>query len=270
MLGLDSSRFGNAMVLAASQASGLKANFGTMTKPFHAGHAAERGLLSAKLAQRGYTANADAFAGNQGLVSAAGTGSINEARLAAMDDEWAIRQTLFKYHAACYLTHAAIESTLRLRTSVSVADLGAVTVTVHPGLLDICGIERPRTGLEAKFSLTGTTAMAMMGLDTTDPVTFADEIVQGADLQALIAKVRVETDRNLTQTQAVVELEDTSQRVYSEQVDTGIPAADLAGQGEKLQAKFNSVTGAALGDEIHAYRDRIGRIDEQREVSVFL
>ena len=74
LLDLDAEQFGRAMGLAASQASGLKANFGTMTKPFHAGHAAERGLLAAQLARRGFTANPDALDANQGLSQAAADG----------------------------------------------------------------------------------------------------------------------------------------------------------------------------------------------------
>jgi len=163
LLRLNTEQFGHAMGLAASQAGGLKANFGTMTKPFHAGHAAERGLLSARLAARGFTANPDAFSGNQGLVEAAGVGTLDQARLAATDGRWLISDTLFKYHAACYLTHAAIESCLQLHTAVDPVDLSTATVTVHPSLLDICAIPRPSTGLEAKFSLTGTTAMAILG-----------------------------------------------------------------------------------------------------------
>ena len=113
LMKLDADQYATAMGLAASAAAGVKANFGTMTKPYHAGQAAERGLLAARLAARGFTANPDAINGNQGYVQAAGTGSVNTARLAKIADEWLILDSLFKYHAASYLTHAAIESGLR-------------------------------------------------------------------------------------------------------------------------------------------------------------
>src|SRR5439155_18321984 len=103
-------QFGRAIGLAASESSGLKANFGTMTKPFHAGHAAERGLLAAQLARRGFTANPEALEANQGLAHAAGDGHWHAGEVDALGD-WLVPQTLFKYHAACYLTHAAIEAT---------------------------------------------------------------------------------------------------------------------------------------------------------------
>ena len=107
LLQLDAEQYGRTMGLAASHASGVKANFGTMTKPFHAGHAAESGVNAARLAARGFTANPDAVSGNQGFIPAASTVS-EETR--GDTDEWMIMGTLFKYHAACHLTHAAIES----------------------------------------------------------------------------------------------------------------------------------------------------------------
>src|SRR5215207_2349779 len=72
LLGLDADQFANASGIAASQASGVKANFGTMTKPLHAGQAAERGALAARLARRGFTASAGAFEASQGLLQASG------------------------------------------------------------------------------------------------------------------------------------------------------------------------------------------------------
>lgn len=249
LLRLNTEQFGHAMGLAASQAGGLKANFGTMTKPFHAGHAAERGLLSARLAARGFTANPDAFSGNQGLVEAAGVGTLDQARLAATDGRWLISDTLFKYHAACYLTHAAIESCLQLHTAVDPVDLSTATVTVHPSLLDICAIPRPSTGLEAKFSLTGTTAMAILGFDTASPATFVDHIVQQPTLQEMIRKVVVETDSALRSTQTVVELEDKSQNAFRAEFDSGVPSTDLEEQGRKLAAKFAAIAAPALGDD---------------------
>ena len=249
LLQLDTEQFGHAMGLAASQAGGLKANFGTMTKPFHAGHAAERGLLSARLAARGFTANPDAFSGSQGLVEAAGIGTLDEKRLAATEGSWLIRDTLFKYHAACYLTHAAIESCLQLHTCVDAIDLSTATVTVHPSLLDVCAIPRPSTGLEAKFSLTGTTALVILGFDTASPATFVDSIVQQPVLQEMIGRVAVETDPSLRSTQTVVELEDKFQNAFRAEFDSGVPATDLEQQGRKLAAKFDAIALPVLGDD---------------------
>ncbi|MCB1683703.1 MAG: MmgE/PrpD family protein [Pseudomonadales bacterium] len=269
LLGFDDRQFGMAIGLAASQASGLKANFGTMTKPFHAGHAAERGLLAARLAARGFTANADAVAANQGLAQAAGTGSLNIAKLAHIADRWLIEDSLFKYHAACYLTHAAIESTLRLRTRVSAADLSAVTVTVNPALLDVCAIMAPRTGLEGKFSLTGTMAMAFLGIDTADQANFVDAIVQREDVQSLLGKIRIETDASLSNMQARVMCVDRHQRCHDEAYDAGIPATDLDAQRQKLDQKFLNLSQGHYGARASQVRDRIDALPSVRDLSEF-
>jgi 2-methylcitrate dehydratase PrpD len=253
LLELDAEQFGRAMGLAASQASGLKANFGTMTKPFHAGHAAERGLLAAQLARRGFTANPDALDANQGLGQAAGDGHWHTEQMDALDD-WLLPQTLFKYHAACYLTHAAIEATAALAPPAATVD--RITVTVNPGTLDVCAIPRPRTGLEAKFSLTATTAFTVLGIDTTDPASFVDEKAADERVRSLIERVTVTTDSSLRNTQVRVEIVDDGRTRVAEH-DTGVPATDLEAQGARLRAKFSSLGEPLLGADAKALAERV-------------
>jgi 2-methylcitrate dehydratase PrpD len=258
LLRLDSEQFGRAIGVAASQSSGLKANFGTMAKPFHAGHAAERGLLSARLARRGFTANLDAIDANQGLTQAAGDGSWHPERLDGAND-WLVPQTLFKYHAACYLTHAAIEATGAGLAVTGDRDPGRVTLVVHPSILDVCGIARPITGLEAKFSLTATTAFTIVGIDTSDPASFTDANANDERVRALMERTTVTTDPALRTTQARVELHGAGQSHHSE-FDSGVPATDLGAQGAKLRAKFTGLVEPALGDDAKALADRIEHI----------
>ena len=258
LLGLDAEQFGRAMGLAASQASGLKANFGTMTKPFHAGHAAERGLLSARLARRGFTANPDAIDANQGLAQAAGDGQWHPERLGRHGD-WLLPQTLFKYHAACYLTHAAIEATTSIRDQGDGVE--GVTLAVNPAILDVCGIPRPTTGLEAKFSLTATTAFTLLGIDTADPASFTDANTNDERVRALIERVTVTTDEGLRTTQARVELHGSGARRVAEH-DSGVPATDLDAQGAKLRAKFAGLVDPVLGADAKALADRIEHLGD--------
>lgn len=267
LLGASNEQFAHALGLAASQASGLKANFGTMTKPFHAGHAAERGLLSARLAMRGFTSNPEAVDGRQGYADAAAKGheAVNWQRLEEQDGCFLIEDTLFKYHAACYLTHAAIESVGRLRPQLAAAGVAAgdvekAVVTVHPGLLDVCGIPEPKTGLEAKFSLIATTSLAMLGIDTTDTGTFVDATLDDPEVARMIDRVEVRTDHGMGHTQARVELRANGHRL-EEFHDTGIPATDLEAQGAKLAAKMTGLTAPLLGAEAS---------DRLREMSLHL
>ena len=154
----------------SSWQSRMKANFGTMTfgaakpsfvKANFAGQAAERGLLAARLASRGYTADRNAVDGSQGLAQAAGSGGLEFDRIEQWGDRWATTQALFKHHAACHCTHAGLEATRSLLTNgINAHEIERITLTVNPSILDMCGIPEPVTGLEAKFSLRGTQALA--------------------------------------------------------------------------------------------------------------
>lgn len=248
LLKLDHEAYGVAMGLAASQASGVKANFGTMTKPYHAGRAAESGVNAARLAARGFTANPDAVLGNQGFIGAASNGKSPEGRLEESADEWMIMQTLFKHHAACHLTHAGIESVLRLKQKLVLGDLSSLTLTVHPAILNVCGIPEPKTGLEGKFSLRGTASLALNDIDTANPETFVDDVINSDAVQNLIEKVTIETDDSLTSMQTRVVWIDKAQNAHEEYHDTGVPATDLDEQAHKLEQKFESLCDFAKVD----------------------
>jgi 2-methylcitrate dehydratase PrpD len=266
LMRLDNEQFGCAMGLAASQASGLKANFGTMTKPFHAGHAAERGLLSARLAARGFTSNPAAFEGNQGLVQAASTGNMTMKRFAAYDDLWLTEQVLFKYHAACYLTHASIECLANLGNIAQSANCEHLEITVKPSLLDVCNIEVPATGLEAKFSLRGTACLTMLGRDTTDPATFNDEVVGRSEMRTLIERVNIVTDDELASTQSRVRLTTKGRDVHETFFDTGIPATDLDLQQTKLEAKYRNLAGVVVGEQVDGILANIDSVAERGSI----
>ncbi len=247
LLGLDAEAFGRAMGIAASSASGLKANFGTMTKPLHPGQAAERGVLAGRLAARGYTANASAIDGNQGFAQAAGNGELAHDRIAAMADSWATPRTLFKFHAACHLTHAGIEATSSiLAGGVPPESIEQITMTVNPTILDVCGIPDPVDGLQAKFSLRGTQSLLVHGVDTSAVDSYGDGPIQRDDVQAFIPKVLIETDTSLTTMQTNIAVL-ASGEVHEASHDTNRPSTDLDAQGAKLRLKFDGLAAGAIG-----------------------
>ncbi len=249
LLRADGAQYAVAMGLAASRASGVKANFGTMTKPYHAGLAAASGLASARLAARGFTANPDAVFGNQGYLQAAATGRAYDERVNAVADRWLIAETLFKHHAACHLTHAAIEGVRGLRHAAPPDQVEGVTLMVHPDILDVCGIPEPDTGLEGKFSLRCTAAMALLGIDTANPQVFVDAVIRREDVQRTLRQVTVQTDPSLTTMQTRVTLSCSDGGEYEAWHDTNVPERDLDRQERQLLAKFESLTGDARRGE---------------------
>src|SRR6201996_9169995 len=168
LLGLDTEKFATAFGIAGTQAAGLKSMFGTMCKPLHAGKAAYHGLLAARLAQRGFTARADIVECAQGFARTHSPDFHPERALATPPRGFHILNNLFKYHAACYMTHAPIEAARKLREQHGVTpdQVERIRLSLDETCDRICNIPAPRTGLEAKFSLRLTTAMALAGVDT--------------------------------------------------------------------------------------------------------
>ena len=271
LLGLDEAGWLHAIGLAGTQAAGLKSGFGTMAKPLHAGRAASAGVLASTLAAGGFTANPAVVETAQGFaVTHAGrdpsTQAIEDAK-----DRWYVRDTLFKYHAACYLTHATIESVAGMREEKALdpEKVRAIDIAVHPSLFGVCHIEEPRTGLEGKFSLRVTAALSMLDRDTADPATFCDETMADARVVALRDRVRVTADDSLRATQSRVAIETPVGRLETE-VDTGVPASDLGVQRERLQAKFlrlaEPVVGATAAADLAGAALEIDELDQVQEL----
>src|SRR5690348_9441973 len=249
LLGLDEAGTATALGIAGTQAAGLKSMFGTMCKPLHAGKAAQNGLLAASLAARGFTSRADVLECEQGFARTQSPDFNAEAALAEPPRGWHVRDTLFKYHAACYLTHAPIECAreLRRREALDVGTIREVVVRIDAGAANVCHILAPRSGLEAKFSLRLTSAMALAGIDTAHLDSYSERLAADPSLVALRDKVSVEFERQWPHTLAEMRVTLDDGRSVEARHDSGIPAADLAAQQQRLEAKFMSLAVPIVG-----------------------
>jgi 2-methylcitrate dehydratase PrpD len=240
LLGLNAEAFAAALGIAGTQAAGLKSMFGTMCKPLHAGKAAYHGLLAAKLAARGFTSRTDVLECAQGFARTHSPEFHPERALADPPGGFHIRNNLFKYHAACYLTHAPIEAarTLRQRHGLRPEQVARIVLRMDEAADRVCNIPAPRTGLEAKFSLRLTTAMALAGVDTGGLTNYAEATAADPVLIGLRDKVAFAFQPDLGHTKAELTIETTDGRRLTAFHDSGVPAADVAEQGRRLEAKF--------------------------------
>ena len=247
LLKLDDEQTRHAFGLAGTQAAGLKSVFGTMSKPLHAGKAAQNGLLAARLAARGFTSDTEILESDQGFAAVQSTSVNREAALAEPGQLFYVTDALFKYHAACYLTHNAIEAAAKLRAAngFKPAEVEAVRVHVNPGHMGVCNIVEPRTGLECKFSLRMTTALALAGEDTFEETLFSDATATRADLVALRRRVSVIPDAGGPGSTVEIELKDG--RVLAETVDVARPVRDLGAQQAQIERKFRHLAEPAVG-----------------------
>jgi 2-methylcitrate dehydratase PrpD len=200
LIGLGEDAVRHALGIAASQAGGLRANFGTMTKPLHAGLAARNGILAAKLAGSGFEASPNALDSERGFVeifSGAAT-SAEVSRFLVDPYRAAYAGLATKLYPACGATHPAITAALELgeRHSGLAGRVREITCRANPLVNSILVYPRPRTGAEAKFSLEYSIAVSLLdgqaGLEQ-----FSDERVARDDVQDLLRRIRVLLDPDI-------------------------------------------------------------------------
>lgn len=268
-LGLDEDSFCHALALGATQAAGLKASFGSMAKPLHAGCAAQSGLMAAQLARGGFTGNPKAIEAEQGFAAALHGENCNEAVIERFENQFLIRDTLFKYHAACYLTHAAIDATRTLvKEGLDPQHVTSVEVKISPELFKVCTIPEPKTGLEGKFSVRATVAMALLDIDTSDLRSYTDQQMSSTELVRLRDKIELTGVDELTTTQAQV-LVQTRKGQLESFSDAGVPNKDLDRQWERLTTKFDALAGPVVGsrsDELFRVISEVEKLQAARDI----
>ena len=194
LLALDQSELAHAVGIAASRASAVLANVGTMTKSTHCGHASAYGLEAALLAARGFTANADTFGARQGYTDSFYDDFRPEVLLNYGVAPWRIVSPGYaiKMFPSQYGTHFGITAALELHASIAdPAAIQLVQLTVPP--MSYVNRPRPNTGLDGKFSLQFTVAAAL--LDGRVGIgTFTDARLGKADMQELLGKIAVHHD----------------------------------------------------------------------------
>ena len=269
LLGLDAEAAATALGIAGTQAAGLKSQFGTMCKPFHAGKAAQNGLLAACLAQRGFSSRTDIVECSQGFALTHGPDFVPNAALATPAAGFHLLANLFKYHAACYFTHAPIECARRLRVEHRLTPdmIAGIALRLDTSCDRVCNIPVPVDGLQSKFSLRQTVAMALAGVDTASLGAYSAENARDPGLIKLRDRVRFDWQNNWPQTLCELELELVDGRCLTARHDAGVPAADIAEQGARLAAKFDGLVAPVLGaPRARELREMICGLDDVADI----
>jgi 2-methylcitrate dehydratase PrpD len=196
LLGLSAPRTAGALAIAASMASGIKANFGTDCKPLHGGLAARGGVEAALLAAAGFTANPRALEHGDGFGSTYGAGNAPAWDLATAGlgapHEIVEPGVGVKRFPACASTHQALDATLALADehAIAPADVEAVECAVHYLAPHQLIYGQAQTALQGKFSMPYCVAVALLDR-AVGFAQFTDERVRRADVQALMPRIRM-------------------------------------------------------------------------------
>ncbi|GIX49343.1 MAG: hypothetical protein KatS3mg131_3554 [Candidatus Tectimicrobiota bacterium] len=273
LLGLDVQQTQMALGIAASKAAGLRRNFGTMTKPLHAGEAARGGLEAAQLAQRGFSADPEILEGRFSFFTTfVGEGECKpEAAVEDFGQPYEIVSPGLgvKPYPSCRQTHRAIDAMLALVQAHGLKPeaVSEIVCQCSAVLLDFLIHHRPTTGLQGKFSMEYCLAAALvygrLGLEQ-----FTDASVQDPRVQALIPRVRLEhpdaerPDWEGKQADVVeVVLHDGRRLRQRVEVPKGDPQQPLT--WEELVAKFRDCTTSLLSEaQVAAAVEQIAHLEE--------
>lgn len=192
LLGFNHEQTRRTLAIAASQAAGLRENFGTMTKPFHAGRACESGVIAAELARLGFTATPIILEAGRGFFKAAGGGYDPQAIDGKLGNPWtfAFPGVSIKPHPSGSLTHPGMGLMLNLILdhNIKPVEIKQVSVGVNRQNVNALIHNRPTNELQAKFSMQFCMAILLLrrkaGL-----AEFTGEVVNRPDVKAMIEKI---------------------------------------------------------------------------------
>jgi 2-methylcitrate dehydratase PrpD len=187
----------NTFGLAASQSGGLRENFGTMTKPFQAGHAAESGLLSAELVELGWTAAEQVLEAERGFFHAFGGTFDPGAIMDRLGKPWTFASpgVSLKPYPSGSLAHPAMTELARLIAAnhIQAAQVEKVDIGANHNMTTTLLHHQPKNGLQAKFSMEFCLAILLLrgkaGLSE-----FTDQVVQRADVQDMMRRINFYVD----------------------------------------------------------------------------
>jgi 2-methylcitrate dehydratase PrpD len=245
-----------ALGMAASMAGGVSWNFGTMSKPLHAGQAARNGVLAAQLASRGYSANPRLLEGPRGYFETfAGEGKFDLAPLESLGTSYEIDGGIrYKAYPCGGLTHTAIDAMLALRREegVTATDVDQVRVGVTAGTASHIIYRIPENGLQGKFSMPYILARTLLD-GRLVPDTFSDEAVREPAVLALVERIHMEVDPELSDQVTInrpsrVHIQLKDGRSLSRQVEhaKGSPPSPLT--DEELREKFTICASRVLDE----------------------
>jgi 2-methylcitrate dehydratase PrpD len=273
MLGLSADDAAVTLGIAASQAGGLRENFGTMTKPFHAGRAAESGVLAASLANAGFTATSNILEAGRGFFRAAGGGYDPAMIDGVLGRPWTFESPgiSIKPHPSGSLTHPAMGALLDLlnQHDIRAHEVRSVRVGTNRHMPNALIHHRPKDQLTAKFSMEF--CMAILVLERRAGLAqFTDEVVNRPDVQAMIGRVEFVADptadaggfREMT---SIIDIELVDGRTFHTRAEFGKGSPSNPMTDDELIDKFHGCLDwagmpSAVGQEVAA---RVLALDDE-------
>ena len=256
LLGLDAEPFAHALATATTNAAGLLQAFrsDSMSKPLHAGHAAEAGLIAAFAAEHGFTGALDILDGPAGFGTAMSDNPDWESALKVLGKPWAVTQATVKNHSCCGHTFAAVDAALELRAEgLTASTIDSIEIDAYTTATKVAGYADPHSEFEAKFSLAYCVAAAFE-LGSVRLAAFTPEKLADPTLRGLISRTTVAADPEFDadfpgkrRARVTAHLADGTSLTRVRNTRKGDPDDPLT--DAELRSKFDDLAGPVIGAE---------------------
>lgn len=250
LLGLSEQQMVWALGIAATQSSGLREMFGTMCKPFHPGNAARNGLLAALLAQRNFTSSDQAIEAKRGFAHVLSTAFKADKITQRLGESWEVAFNTYKPFACGIVIHPIIDACIQLRNEhgLKPQDIASIEAKVHPLVLELTGKKTPQVGLEGKFSVYHSAAVAIIH-GAAGEAEYGDEVVTDSEVIALRDRVSAVEDRTMHEDQTRVAIRLKDGKTLEKFIEHAIGSLDRPMSDAALEAKFRAFAKGILSDQ---------------------
>ncbi len=272
VLGLNEQQMTWALGIAATQSSGVREMFGTMCKPFHPGNAARNGLLAALLASKNFTSSDQGIEGRRGFANVLATARNYDEITEKLGQTWEISLNTYKPYACGIVEHPAIDGCIQLRNEHKLKgdEIEAIALKVHPLVLELTGKKTPQTGLEGKFSVYHSSAVAVIH-GAAGEEEYSDAVVRDPKVIALRDKVAATVDKAMHEDQVHVTIKLKNGKSLEKYVEHCVGSLGKPMSDADLEAKFRAFCTGILSksesDKLIRLCWDIGKLDNAAEVA---
>jgi 2-methylcitrate dehydratase PrpD len=247
LLGLTEQQMRWALGLAATQPVGLQEMFGSMTKSFHPGRAAQNGLTAALLASKNFTSSEQSLEAKYGWANVVSTARDYQEITGGLGERYEILKNTYKPFACGVVMHPTIDGCIQLRneTKLKADQTDRIELKVHPLVIQLTSKKAPQTGLEGKFSIYHAASVAFVegsgGIDQ-----FSDRAVRDRTIASLRDRVSTTIDSTLHEDQVRISIVAKDGRKFDRFVEHAVGSLDHPMTDRDLEAKFTGLANGVL------------------------
>ncbi len=255
LMKLSEQQMAEAIGIAAVQVVGLREMFGSDTKSFHPGRAAQSGLLAALLAEQGYTSSPQALEAKRGwanVVAGGGTPKLDQ-YVSELGGKWEIEANAFKPFPCGIVCHPVIDGCIQLhqqmqQQNLKAEDIKEVKAVVHPLVIELTSKRKPKDGLEGKFSVFHGGAVGLL-YGKAGPAQYADHVVTDSTVLAIRDKIDATPDEKLKADETLLTVTFATGTRLEKHIDHAVGSLEVPMSDEQLTEKFVDQAALVLGEQ---------------------